>query len=436
MVVLLINPSHPDIFPPPSLGYLKAFIEARDSSTKVVLADVEKPSSLPKLSSVTVVGISVHSFAVPAVAQLIPALRKEYPTARLVAGGHHASALPDQMLSIGFDQVVTGPGEIALLDIINGLHVPIIIGSLPESLDDFPFPDYSGLHGTWTLPLGHGGRALPIITSRGCPFACKFCASAEFWHRCWHPRSPDNVLKEIRWRFETNQIDSFMFEDDNFTLDRTRALAITDGLTKLRQKFPGLRWQAASRAETLADAELCTSMSRAGATHVWLGIETGSPEILKNCGKATTIERMLKGIETAEKCGLRTVGQFIIGLIGESRVTIEETRNFIQKSRLSHVGVNKAWVLPRTYLYDAACHAGFSPDDYLIGIPFFTWEHSNRRLDYWSDIVQTAGPGFSGQIGYNSLRFMFRRCRNWLGRLYGHFPGRYHSLQKSLGRTG
>lgn len=412
MNLLLINPWEPELFPPPGLGYLKAFAMAKIPGLQVELADWTPGIDISDPDGFQIIGVTVHSFAVRNLPFLVKYLRQRFPSAHLVAGGHHASALPNQLLGLGFDQVVVGPGEAALVAVLEGNRQSILYGVSIPDINDYPIPDYSGLTGEWTLPLSQGGRALPIISSRGCPFECKFCASSSFWGRRWFPRAPDRVVEEIIYRLENSQMDSFMFEDDNFTLQRDRAIEICRLLdSEVRPRWPQLRWQAASRAETLDDRELCRAMVLAGCTHVWLGIESGAEEILYECSKATTPEKMLQGIKIAEESGLRTVGQFIVGLVGESDRTIEASCNFIRQSSLSLVGANKAWVLPRTYLHEHALRMGFNNEEYLKGVPFFTWENPESRLEKWVIKLQSAGPSASQPSVWERTRKMLSRAK-------------------------
>jgi len=390
--ILLINPWYPEIFPPPGLGYIKAYLQSTMPTVLVQMADLQPALKLPVSEDYELIGISVHSFAVMYIPQLLASLRQRFPRARLVAGGHHASALPKQMLELGFDQVVVGPGEEAMVQIAQGLCAPIVKGTQIADINTIPIPDYRGLKGKWTMPLYQGGKALPVISSRGCPFGCRFCASTSFWGRRWFPRSVDSIMNELHTLLSHNEINSFMFEDDHFTLQTERAKMICRRIIdEILPRYPRLHWQAASRTDILGDSELCRIMAIAGCTHVWLGIESGSPAILESCGKGTSPEKQLAGIEIAEAAGLRTVGQFIVGLPGETDATIEETRQFISRSRLSTVGINKAWVLPGTYLYDAAVANGFCDKDYLYGVPFFTYENSLLILDRWVSILESTG---------------------------------------------
>lgn len=103
MRVLLINPWQGELFPPPSLGYIQASIKTIEG-IEVVAKDLSP--ALEDRSEYDLVGVSFHSFSVKH-ARLI---REKFKT-RLVCGGHHPSALPQQMLSIGYDQVCIGEGE-------------------------------------------------------------------------------------------------------------------------------------------------------------------------------------------------------------------------------------------------------------------------------------------------------------------------------------
>ncbi|MFC1643529.1 B12-binding domain-containing radical SAM protein [Chlamydiota bacterium] len=388
--ILLINPWESEILPPPALGYLHSFIQNNCKDTNVIMINSDE-IDLIHTQKIDLIGITVNSFSVPALPNLLNKLKNLFPEARFIAGGHHVTSLPDQILNLGFDQVVLGPGEKAFIDIINGNEEKKIYGSLPE-LDSIPFPDYHGLSGSWELPLYEGGTALPIISSRGCPFKCKFCASSQFWQRKWYPRSPENVVAEILENLETGKMRYWMFSDDNFTLDRKRALRICQLLEEnICKKYP-VRWHAASRAESLADKELCEAMAHAGCSCVWLGIESGSPNILSLCGKDTSTEKMLKGIAIADSCGISTVGQFIIGLPGETMDTVKETKAFIQKSKIKITGFNKPWVLPGTYLYDYSVEKqGIDENIFLKGVPFYTAENSEKVLDDWIGELKTLG---------------------------------------------
>lgn len=278
--------------------------------------------------------------------------------------------MPTQMIALGYDQVVIGEGENAFIDIINGdtEQIKKTANTHFATIDDIPWPDYTGL--TYSDNI--------VISSRGCPFRCNFCASTAFWGNKWRARSAENVINEINhFGYKT-----WMFEDDNFTANKKRAIEICNNVKG--------SWQCASRAETLDD-ELCEALKRSGCHTLWLGIESFSQASLDRCNKHTTVERMRHGIETAERHGIRTMCQFIIGLPDDGIADIMETARMIKRTRMSMFGVNIAWVLPDTELYRRAKAYGMSDDIYLdSGAPFYYYEQTPATLNKWSQIIMSA----------------------------------------------
>jgi radical SAM superfamily enzyme YgiQ (UPF0313 family) len=365
MRVLLINPWEGEVFPTPAIGYLQAVLKANDIDVRAM--DLSKAMNEPDKYDLT--AVTFHSFSVK-YARLI----RDHFKGHLICGGHHPSALPDQMLSIGYDQVIIGEGEKAIMDVINGNTSKIIRGEISD-IDSIPYPDYSGLT-YW------GTMGIPIISSRGCPFSCSFCASSHFWNRKYRMRSVDDVLNEISLRLREG-FKEWMFEDDLFTGSKNRTVDICGGISEMG-KF---NWQCASRAESL-DEDICRALKLAGCKTVWLGIESLSQDSLNRCNKNTTVEKMLKGIETAEKYGLETMCQFIIGLPGDTINDINLTVKNIKRSSIKRKGTNILWVLPHTSAYQIAKENGFSDEVYLQnGAPFFTFEQSLDILRYWSSLI-------------------------------------------------
>jgi radical SAM superfamily enzyme YgiQ (UPF0313 family) len=366
MKVLLINPWQSEVFPPPSLGYLQAVL--KQAGVEVTACDLYE--ALQEKDEYDIVGVSFHSFSV----KHAVGIRKAFK-GRLVCGGHHPSALPQQMLEIGYDQVVIGEGENAMLEIIKGNTDKTILGT-PCNLEELPFPDYTGFKGNWSM-------GIPIISSRGCPFNCSFCASADFWDRKWRMRSAENVVKEIIH----SGYKQFMFEDDNFTLNRTRVLEICQEL----RKIGGLSWQCASRAETLIDDELCWNLRTAGCHTVWLGVESLSQESLDGCGKKTTVEKMLAGIKMAHTHSLQTMSQFIVGLPNDTKKNIDETIANIKKYKIGRKGSNILWILPNTDIHKKAKEKGFDDSIYLQNVElYYTFEQNIKTLQYWAKLINAA----------------------------------------------
>ena len=372
MKVLLINPWAGEVFPTPAIGYLQAAIKFARPEVEVTAADMKKAVALLEHNTYDLVGVTYHSFSVKH-ARYIRGLVK----GRLICGGHHPSALPQQMLDIGYDQVVVGEGENAMIAIIDGDTRPIISGYINPFaiIDELPFPDYSGL--SWS-----GAMGMPIISSRGCVEKCTFCASTWFWGHKWKMRQAEDVLAEITGM----GLKKFMFEDDSFTVNKKRALAICEGL-----KEKGYSWQCNSRAETLMDEELCRALKDAGCETVWCGIESLSQKSLDRCGKHTTVEKMLAGIEMADKVGLNVMAQFIVGLPDDTEADIQLTVAGIKRSKIKRKGVQKIWIVPNTLAYDRAKAKGFDDEVFLkTGSPYYTYEQDMATLDRWYKLINEA----------------------------------------------
>lgn len=370
MRILLINPWAGEVFPPPSIGYLQA--AAKGAGAQVCAMDLTDDGlQWAKEQIWDVVGVTFHSFSV----QYATKLRAAFKGTRLICGGHHPSALPEQMLAAGYDQVITGEGELAIIDIINGNTNSIIKGATPD-INQLAPPDYTGL-------AYSGAMGLPIISSRGCPYDCSFCASARFWGNRYRMRTAENVLAEI----QAKGVKQFMFEDDNFTMNRQRVIDICTGL----RDMGGLSWQCASRAETLVDDELCWNLKTAGCHTVWLGIESLSQATLDRCSKRTTVGRMLAGIKVAHTHGLGTMSQFIIGLPEDTLADIQETARNITANKIGRKGCNVLWVLPDTDVHRRAKMQGFDDATYLhAGAPYYTYEQSYETLQQWAAIINKA----------------------------------------------
>ena len=367
MRVLLINPWQSDVLPPPAIGYLQSALKYFKIEVKA--CDLEEAMTMNDDYDLT--GVTFHSFSVKYARQI----RNKFK-GKLICGGHHPSAMPQQMLSIGYDQVVIGEGENAIIDIISGNDSKIVRDCERKyfnGINDIPFPDYTGLN------FG-GSMGINIISSRGCPFSCKFCASTNFWGHKYIMRSAENVLSEIK-KIKSEGFTTWIFEDDNFTANKKRVFDICSNLDGQ------LLWATVGRAESL-DEELCRELYRAGCRSIFLGIESLSQDALDRMEKNTTVERMMKGIEIAEKRGIKTISLFLIGLPGDTIQNIQETHQNRLKSKITDYGINIAWVLPATEIYRKAKEKGFDDNVYLeSGAPFYTFEQSIDTLNQWTKLI-------------------------------------------------
>lgn len=319
------------------------------------------------------------------------AIKEKFPEVTTVLVGPPTSQLPDKILgSDGIDIVARREYDFILKELAGALekHQPLenIRGisyrqdgtikhnpdrefSTPEELDNIPFVsrvyqkhlnirDYFLNYSLYPMVQIFGGR--------GCPFQCTFCCWTQtFTGRKYRMRSPANVIAEMQW-LEKNmpQVREAFFEDDTFTIDKKWVLSFTE---EYRQKGIKIPWACQARADV--DYETMRAMREANCLVVVVGFESGSNAMLKNMKKGITIDSARRFIRDARKAGMPVHGNFVIGLPGETKETIEETRKFIREANSDAITVAVATPFPGTEFYEQAKNNGSlleeNPDEFL-----------------------------------------------------------------------
>jgi radical SAM superfamily enzyme YgiQ (UPF0313 family) len=387
--VLLINPllvypqkniwgkiSSPGI--PLGLLYLAAYLRRDGFDLTVIDAHRENLAASrlePRLPgrSPDLVGVTSYTPGGPAQAYEIARICKQkYPRARIVAGGPHVSAVPEEALATGvIDCVVRGEGEQTLLELAGGGEPSGILGisylqdgtvvhnvDCPpqKDLDRLPFPAYDLLDpGKYGVTLGRARRfpAASIIMSRGCPYSCHFC-QAGLQGKSFRSRSAENVLEEIELLQKRYGIDEFAFQDDVLTSNRKNLMGLCE---LLRQRGPGIEWSCLSRVDTVDD-EMLRSMKAAGCRQIGFGVESGNDAILRSIGKNTTVSQARQAVRLAQAAGLEVVTYFILGLPGETEETLEETFRLSRELKPDYALYNILTPLPGTEIYNRAREEG------------------------------------------------------------------------------
>jgi radical SAM superfamily enzyme YgiQ (UPF0313 family) len=318
----------------------------------------------------------------------------------VVAGGPHATFFPDQVLACGnVDIVVTGEGEATMvelavalergtgLDEVSGIVFrkgQDIVATPPrsrtENLDAFPFPAY----GTFDLSqykspeIPSCYQNLPgthVVTSRGCPFTCRFCSVNRFFNGKWAFRSPGNVVDELEALINDFGVRHVYFSDDLFSLRPERAISICKEI--LDRKLE-LVWMAETRVDCV-DGEMLRWMRRAGCYRVYYGVESGSPAILRAINKGFTVRQVAAAFDLTHKAGIEPCCFLMVGNPGETPQTISETvalMHAIRPATMPTIGITT--ILPGTDLYDLSKRQGLINDAYWStdgAPPLYTGEH-------------------------------------------------------------
>lgn len=252
-------------------------------------------------------------------------IKQQSEAARVVIGGAHAIANVEECLADGFDVVTVGDGENITMDTFAGTGV-VNLGR--KLIDGYRIADRSlvDIH-SYRYEI-NGKPATTIMTSRGCPWRCGFCANTE---RRVRFHSVGRIEREIaylknRWGFV-----ALMIFDDVFILDKERVLLLCEAL-----KTHGISWRCFVRGDLVVrhGQPLVNAMARSGCAEVAIGIESGSDRILQNIRKGESADTIRNAIAMLKHAGIRVKGLFIVGLPGENRASIEETQRFVEESPL------------------------------------------------------------------------------------------------------
>jgi anaerobic magnesium-protoporphyrin IX monomethyl ester cyclase len=292
---------------------------------------------------------------------------------RVVVNGSDASDHPDRYLAAGADAVITGPVEPAFVELVDlwsrdahaaadqvaGLALAQADGAVRYTavrsaitdLDALPLPawdlvDADRYRESWRG--GHGRFSWNMVASRGCPYACNWCAKPLFGRR-YAQRSAAGVAAEVRRLLDDVGPDHIWFADDIFGLTATWIRTFADEITRLDARTP---FMMQSRAN-LMTAPTVAALREAGAEEVWLGVESGSQRILDAMEKGTRIEQIRQATRNLKANGVR-VGWFIqLGYLGEEWADLVQTRDLMRTERPDDIGVSVSYPLPGTGFYDA-----------------------------------------------------------------------------------
>lgn len=331
------------------------------------------------------IGITATSVAIKNAAKIALELKKK-TKAPIILGGPHITAVPKKTMELfpQFDMGVIGEGEETMVELLNGYivreentqpfsHLAIepfssipglifrtkddeIVETTPrapiEDLDTLPLPafdllpDFSHYGGSQFIEFDER-PTFRLVTSRGCPFNCRFCDKSVFG-KIFRAHSPEYVIKMVKILYHDYGIRHIYFSDDTFTLDKERIFK----LCKLLQKEKlDLTWDCNTRVD-MVDLPLLQEMKKAGCTYIAYGIETGSQKILDILNKQITLNQIGKACDWTVKAGIKIRGNFMMGNPGETRETIKETIKFAKSLPFYTFKMSFFTPFPNTEIYE------------------------------------------------------------------------------------
>jgi len=374
MRVLLLNPASKGAFhfiraTLPPLGILYVAAAVRDRGHEVLVSDRTVDCSRINFSSFDVVGI--HSDTTFYNRAMGLARQARAAGAKVVMGGPHPCFVAEEILQTGMvDAIVRGEGEKAFCDLLDAWAEGLELTSIPglifpspdgivdngdpvriHDLDNLPFParDLVDLSGYARARLGF--RSLTSMhTSRGCPHGCDFCSSTRFDGAKWRFRSSESVLEELEYLVRGLGYGAVSFMDDNFTGSPERIHEICDGVLKKGLDF---HWWFFCRADTIVrHPDMIKHMAEAGATNVFIGVETPNRRMLKDFHKGIDPDQAIEAVNILKQNGLEIYAAYIMGAPEEIRADFRATIRFARELDTDTAQFTLLTPYPGTVFYD------------------------------------------------------------------------------------
>lgn len=400
MSVVLIYPfrriTHAGAGAPMGLLYLATYLRNHDFQSTIVDFAGEEASDEQVIEDIIkekpdIVGLPLYSVGMKRVYDLVSLLRKHKFSGKIVLGAQHATALPEETMSVysEVDYLITNEAEIPLLKLadyitngtgqlndIENLYYRNVnikhtadVPDINNDLDSLPFPDRTILHkyyisGLYNRPYSKGSSDF-LITSRGCPYKCNFCFPSAATYRY---RSPESIVDELVYLNGLNR-DHIEILDDSFTISKKR---LADTLEIIIKQNLRMSFKIRSRVDAV-DEGILDLMKRAGVKYIVYGIESGSDRMLQLMNKKTSVAENAEAIRLTKKAGIMCFTDLFVGYPGETEESINDTMNFLFKTKPTGIQMAVYYPFPKTKGYEEAKERGS-----LIG----EWSHKSYEVPF------------------------------------------------------
>lgn len=322
------------------------------------------------------VGLTAVTVSIYKAAAVAEAIKKTNPKIKIIIGGPHLTAVPEETMRLfpQFDIGVIGEGESTIIRLLGALNKsddllgikgliwrkdgklvnsgkPDLIenlDSLPldawDLLPNFPYAYKSSVHklGKWPTTS--------LISSRGCPYNCRFCDNSMFGRKIRSYSLP-RLIEIVQYLRKNYGIKDIFFNDDNFVVLRQRLLEFCEWLLK---EGIDLSWGCYGRIDNVVDLQMLKTMKKAGCWRISFGLESGSQEALDFYHKNETLQQMEKVIGWTRQAGIRSKGFFMFGNFLETKESLRKTIAFAKRIKLDDFHATFLTPLPGTEIYDLA----------------------------------------------------------------------------------
>jgi len=371
------------VYPPLGLAYIASVL--RKAGYQVNLLDNQilgfRNNSLKneiKRIAPDVVLLSAMSPSWSELIKLSKLIKDVSPQIITGVGGPHLTVYPIESLSHkSFDFGVYGEGENTILEVVKTIEEgrtlegikgcifrengEVIVNAPREEIDDLdsiPFPSIGLLPYKKYIALSVNSPFFTIVTSRGCPYNCKFCFQGYLGR--YRTRSPENIVNEMEMLVNEYGIQEIIVFDETFAVEEQGVLKTCELIQKKGIKF---KWDIRTRVDLLNEKVL-KSLKNTGCYRIHLGIESGNQEILNMMNKKISIPEIVEKVNLAKKFGFEIRGYFMLAYPTETYRTICKTIDFAKSLSLHWASFTVTMGLPETDIYREALRRGYFDIDY------------------------------------------------------------------------
>ncbi|MDP8222629.1 MAG: radical SAM protein [Candidatus Lernaella stagnicola] len=350
----------------PNLGlaYLAAFLRDQGIETAIVDAaamnySVDQTAAAVQELAPRVCGVTASTLAVDVAGQIAAAVKERLPACAMIVGGAHVTSRPEQTLAEypGFDFGVMGEAELTAVDLFDAItgggSAASIAGvvyredglirrtgprDLIDDLDELPLPAWDllpDLAATYA-PSPQSIYRLPstiLFTARGCPYGCTFCDRSVFG-RSLRLHSAKRVWEMMEHLYRHYGIIDFAFHDESLLIHEGRLVELCRYIQ--RSGLP-ISFSGQGRVDQKLSSFALRELAKAGCWQMSFGLESGSDEILRILGKGTTVARAHEALATMREAGIATKAFIMLGCPGETKETLQETRELVLSAPIDDV---------------------------------------------------------------------------------------------------
>lgn len=288
----------------------------------------------------------------------------------VIANSSDATDHTEDYLNNGTDYVITGEGEITLLELISTLKENTSVDGIKsivyykddklittpkrnvlKDLDELPLPAWDLIDVDRYKAIWKESKqdfTLNIATTRGCPFKCNWCAKPIYGNR-YNSHSPEYITKHLKLLSDTFNVNRFWMCDDIFGLkpnwvqEFNRFLNI-ENLT--------ISYYIQSRVDLLLKEDTIEALAESGLEEIWVGAESGSQAILDAMDKDTKVEQIYEATRLLKAKGVKVAFFIQFGYLNETKADIDKTIAMIKELIPDNIGISVSYPLPGTKFYD------------------------------------------------------------------------------------